>query len=353
MGILGYPNMDDNGQDGSFGDYSDIYSNYPEEEFNETVAPSEVANASQVDYSQYVNTNNAYQQQQSQVGVNNSEATKKGSSVFYFLFLLVLCAAAVGTYFYKTKTATNVAEVQTMGDYFYNNTQQQQAQTQDAVAPEQKNESDIATVDVDLGSATDVTNKVNEVAPAQPVANAPVNETTKQEATPSVEVKKQEKQESVKAEKPQFKPGSVEIPVLAGGRLDPFMPYGSQAAMSLDMPKFDVIAPPTKIPEVDPVVDKMLDFRVTGIMFDNVRPSAILVVDGYEQLVHKGDIIMDCKVVNITKTKVVVQYKSNIYEVSAGQSLLPQGVNVNPVSSLSNKFGGAYTQTPKDVIEIN
>ena len=31
MGILGYPNMDDNNRDGIFGDYSDVYSNYPEE----------------------------------------------------------------------------------------------------------------------------------------------------------------------------------------------------------------------------------------------------------------------------------------------------------------------------------
>ena len=43
MGILGYPNMDDDNQDGVFGDYSDIYSNYSEEKGNAAFADDDTA----------------------------------------------------------------------------------------------------------------------------------------------------------------------------------------------------------------------------------------------------------------------------------------------------------------------
>ena len=143
---------------------------------------------------------------------------------------------------------------------------------------------------------------------------------------------------------------SVVIPVSSGGRADPFLPFG-QAVVS-SAPKFDIVAPPLEIPEADPAVDKILDFKLSGILFDAVRPSAILNIDGAEQLVHKGDVVMGYQVINITRKSVVVKYGTNTYEISAGQSL-EQGVNLNNNSALSKQFGGAYSADSKGAIKFD
>ena len=115
---------------------------------------------------------------------------------------------------------------------------------------------------------------------------------------------------------------------------------------------FDIIAPPTTVPSEDPVVDQVVQTKISGIMYDSSRPSAIINVGGADQLVHKGDTFKDCKVLDITRNSVVIKYKNNVYQATVGQTL-GEGVNLNPVSNLSKQFGGLYSKSGNNVIEFN
>ena len=118
------------------------------------------------------------------------------------------------------------------------------------------------------------------------------------------------------------------------------------------LPKFEIIAPPTVIPEADPVVDELVQTKISGIMYDQARPSAIVNFGGEDQLVHKGDVVKGYNIVNITKNSVVIKYKNNIYQATVGQTL-DDGVNLNPVSGLANQFGGVYNKSAGNVIQFN
>lgn len=287
-------------------------------------------------------------QEQSQVRSSNGQ--QKSSGLIYILILVLLFAGAVGMFFYKrnAEQASMPPENQAMGDYFYDKA----ADGAQKNEPQGAQNESMATVDVDLAPANE-TNAAAIPAKADVSKTEPaVKEEKSMNAIERAMVKKKADEAKEKQLGLKTTASSVVIPVSSGGRTDPFLPYGTQLA-SANKPKFDIVAPPLEIPEADPMIDKLMDFKITGIMFDNIRPSAILTVDGDEQLVHKGDNVMGYHILNITKNKVVVKYKTNVYEVSAGQSLKPEGVNLNPVSSISKQFGGAYSNTPKNIIQFN
>lgn len=274
---------------------------------------------------------------------------QKGSGLIYILILGLLFAGAVGMFFYK-KNAEQAAppEEQAMGDYFYDQAADGSnaggtATGAQASAPQ----GDVATVDVELTPGVSKpavkADAKKDAAGKDAKAQAPEKQMSAIEKAMAKKKADEEKENRVGLG------NAVVIPVSAGGRPDPFLPYNHVAQTA--KPKFDLVAPPMEIPESDPMLDKVFEFKLTGIMYDDIRPSAILSVDGAEQLVHKGDSVMGYKILNITRKSVTVKYKSNTYEVSAGQSI-GSGVNLNPVSSLSKQFGGAYSSS-KNVIQFN
>lgn len=359
MGILGYPNMDDNNRDGSFGDYSDIYSNFSEEGNGTSAENEDAYNSDLFDEQPAVSSNGATmngqsQQQDSNQGLppaadSEQRRPQKGSGLIYILILGLLFAGAVGMFFYK-KNAEQTAppEEQAMGDYFYD----QAADGSNAGGPATDAQAsapqgDVATVDVELTPGVSKpavkADAKKDAAGKDAKAQAPEKQMNAIEKAMAKKKADEEKENRVGLG------NAVVIPVSAGGRPDPFLPYNHVAQTA--KPKFDLVAPPMEIPESDPMLDKVFEFKLTGIMYDDIRPSAILSVDGTEQLVHKGDSVMGYKILNITRKSVTVKYKSNTYEVSAGQSI-GSGVNLNPVSSLSKQFGGAYSSS-KNVIQFN
>lgn len=132
------------------------------------------------------------------------------------------------------------------------------------------------------------------------------------------------------------------------GRKNPFAPVGGgkskqssgfkQAGDGLD---FEIIEPPELEPE-DEMVAKLLETKVTGIMYDAKRPSAIVNIDGVDQLVRIGDILSGFEFISITRNKVVIRSDDNIYKASVGQPLNAEKIT-NPVeiSNLESKFKGS------------
>ena len=360
MGILGYPNMDDGNHDGAFGDYSDIYSNFSEEENTlagsgeETFGDTASAGNSAVNETYAANQQNKPQEDTASTDFQNYSPAKQNDSSRLTIYLIVLglvLVAAVGLFFYKKNMSSQdvVSSEQAMGDYFYDKAEQNvsaQAPQADAQATEtQGQQQNLATVDVDLTANTAA---VPSAATQNDKAQAVKKDGADKPLT-ALEKAMAKKKADEQKDKLSFGGNSVVIPVSAGGRPDPFLPYGVQSPAA-SKPQFDLVAPPMDVPEADPMTEKIFNFKLTGIMYDNVRPSAILSIDDTEQLVHKGDIVAGYKILDIKKKSVVVKYNSNTYEICAGQNL-ETGVNLNPVS-VSNQFGGAYSQS-SNVIQFN
>ena len=287
-------------------------------------------------------------------GQNEQPATpkKKSGSFIYLLLLLLVFAAAAGMFFYKKNMASDsgAQTEQSMGDYFYDKASADAGNTTPPAANEPT-----ATVDVNLSESLPAR---PEEAAAPDKAAAPADAdgaTTADEAqkklTPLEKAMLKKKADEQKESQTGLASGSVIVPVSAGGRVDPFMPYMQKEALA-KQPKFELIAPPTTIPEADPVVDELVQTKISGIMYDQARPSAIVNFGGEDQLVHKGDVVKGYNIVNITKNSVVIKYKNNIYQATVGQSL-DDGVNLNPVSGLSNQFGGVYNKSAGSVIQFN
>lgn len=287
---------------------------------------------------------------------------KKGSSggAFFLLLLVLLAAAAGGLFYYKKVMApSDVPAEQAAGDYFYDQAQEQGAvdpQSKAAQEPVKSEEAakasqsgDVATIDVELTTPSapqqpdaEKQNAVDKLAQNQ---QKPEKELTHQERAKLKEQQDQERKNQI-----GLSSNPVTIPVVSGGRVDPFMPYGQRIAAS-SAPSFDLIAPPLDVPSADPVVDEVVQTKISGIMYDISRPSAIINIGGTDQLVHKGDVVNGFSVLDITKNTVTLKYKTNIYQASVGQNV-SDGINLNPVSNLSKSFGGAYSTEPKNVIRF-
>lgn len=345
MGILGYPNMDDNNHDGIFGDYSDIYSNFSTEGEGINNTGSDTDEVSVNNKAETLSSESVIQEEVSEIpGQNFAPQKKSGSGRIYFLVLLFLFVTAAGLFYYKKNMApdSNVSQEQTMGDYFYD----QATGSGDSVSPQ---DTATTTVDVDLTASADSQADNKSMQANNNSTAKPEQEEKALNALEKAELKK--KQDAQKENQVGLSSNSVIIPVSAGGRSDPFVPYNQQQAISR-APKFEMIAPPTVIPDTDPVIDELVETKISGIMYDPARPSAIVNFGGTDQLVHKGDMVKGYKILNITKNCVVIKYKANIYQATVGQSL-NDGINLNPVSNLTKSFGGSYSKSPSNIIQFN
>lgn len=142
---------------------------------------------------------------------------------------------------------------------------------------------------------------------------------------------------------------NVTISIGDVGRKNPFAKVGGSSKSKSssgfksagDGLDFEIIEPPELGPE-DKTITKLLETKVTGIMYDARRPSAIVNIDGVDQLVRVGDILSGFEFISITRNKVVIRSDDNIYRASVGQPLNAEKIT-NPVeiSNLESKFKGS------------
>ncbi|HBH18268.1 MAG TPA: hypothetical protein DDX14_04910, partial [Cyanobacteria bacterium UBA9579] len=112
------------------------------------------------------------------------------------------------------------------------------------------------------------------------------------------------------------------------GRSNPFKPFHERSLMAgvSDLP-----SPPMYIPP-SPEITNLMSVKVSGILYDPAGSSAIINVDDSDYLVHKGDLIFDYHIKDITVDKVVVKYGSNIYKAGIGEII--GEVNQDPVRGI-------------------
>ena len=93
----------------------------------------------------------------------------------------------------------------------------------------------------------------------------------------------------------------------------------------------------------DENLTRLLQTQISGILYDEVSPSAIVNLNGVDQFVKIGDTVAGYTIESITKDKVQITYKNNTYVASVGE-LFTRGVleKKRAVADLENKFAGRY-----------
>ena len=142
----------------------------------------------------------------------------------------------------------------------------------------------------------------------------------------------------------------VSFSVRTGGRPNPFAPYIERSLVGGGV--FDIIEPPSYIPSEE-VDSDLMHTTVSGILYNDEKSSAIINVDGTDQLVNKGDKIAGFQIVDISRTKVFVKKGYNIIAAGVGEAIEETPLTYNSVDNLPKKFGGKYDTPKKGVIVIN
>ena len=141
--------------------------------------------------------------------------------------------------------------------------------------------------------------------------------------------------------------GSNEIMVAynKSARENPFKPPIVEAAkggvVDMDGP-FEIIEPPVQS-VADDNLTRLLQTQISGILYDEESPSAIVNLNGMDQFVKAGDTISGYTIDYITKDKVQISYQNNSYVASVGALFTRGSLEKQPaVADLENKFAGRY-----------
>lgn len=104
----------------------------------------------------------------------------------------------------------------------------------------------------------------------------------------------------------------VTINLENAGRSDPFLPpFVSGHGSDYDMPPEEAGS--------DADAMEVIKTKVSGIMYDNYNPVAILNIDGADYLVKSGETINNYKVLQISPSTVTVQLGANTFKAGVGQ----------------------------------
>ena len=170
-----------------------------------------------------------------------------------------------------------------------------------------------------LEPAQSIQNEMNnitseELAQRQTEQNIPVvNEEEAQEL---------EAQEEVKEEKVEEKKQVVKV--IPTGRINPFMPTPkylktSVPDASIEYDKSGIPKPPESYGTMVEETNRLMSIIVSGIMYDNVKPSAIITYDNNDYFVQKGDKLDDYRIVEIAKNHVSIALGKNVYRANIGE----------------------------------
>ncbi len=134
---------------------------------------------------------------------------------------------------------------------------------------------------------------------------------------------------TLKAEEKEEKKQIVNV--IPTGRTDPFMPLSKykyvqksnvQVINTIDYDSVSIPKAPMKFDKGDlsGTIDKLMSVSVSGIMYDNKKPSAIITYNNDDYFVLVGDMLDKFKIVDIGPSSVKIAYGKNIYTAKVGES---------------------------------
>lgn len=142
----------------------------------------------------------------------------------------------------------------------------------------------------------------------------------------------------------------ITVAVETTGRVNPFLPTNAEFEKNVysGIPSQALLPPETYGEDID--AQDLMKVSVSGILYDNVKPSAIITINGVDYFVQKGDVIDDYKVLDINRQAVVVRKGANIYKAGVGELL---NKNFQIAGSATYKSGARYYSTQADDVEVN
>lgn len=144
--------------------------------------------------------------------------------------------------------------------------------------------------------------------------------------------------------------------VLVDDKVDvnPFLPASDIEPVKKEVKKVQInpnyILPPGKL-ETDSDADLLMKTSVSGIMYDNYSPSAIIKINDTDYFVKSGDVVQGFTIVGIKPKTVIIKRGTNIYDANVGQILATLDINTSGTANITKKFGGSYGKTDKQNIK--
>ncbi len=157
----------------------------------------------------------------------------------------------------------------------------------------------------------------------------------------SIPVVNDENIDTLKADEVQLPEKKQVISIIPTGRINPFMPIQKYDKAGIDdtviqYDKVGIPTPPIKMGVKDEETVKMLTISVSGIMYDDVKPSAIITLDNNDYFVQKGDMLDNYKVIDIGRNFVTVAHDKNLFKANVGEEF-----------KISSKFYGSAQYIPQ------
>ncbi len=150
--------------------------------------------------------------------------------------------------------------------------------------------------------------------------------------------------EQIEEEKPKEEKKEV-IDVKQTGRPNPFMPIAKYVKVSIPQTSIDydhsgVPKPPEAYGTKDEVATKLMTIAVSGIMYDDAKPSAIITYDDNDYFVQEGDKLDEYKVLDIARNYVTIALGKNVYKANIGEEFKISSKFYGSAQYLSPKQGG-------------
>lgn len=131
-------------------------------------------------------------------------------------------------------------------------------------------------------------------------------------------------EDEVDAVKPDEQEKKEVINIVQTGRTNPFMPLQKYVAVEvpqkvLQYDKTGIPAPPSEYGIQDEDASELMNISVSGIMYDDKKPSAIITYDGNDYFVQEGDMLDKYRIADIQRSTVAIALGKNIYTATIGE----------------------------------
>ena len=157
--------------------------------------------------------------------------------------------------------------------------------------------------------------------------NIPViNEEQANEVQPEEEPKPEEKKQIIN--------------VIPTGRANPFLPISKYAKTTIPdtsilYDKVGIPKPPKEYGVQEEETVQMMTIAVSGIMYDEVKPSAIITYNDNDYFVQRGDKLDNYRIIDIARNHVTIALGNNTYKANVGEEF-----------KISSKFDGSAQFIP-------
>lgn len=135
-----------------------------------------------------------------------------------------------------------------------------------------------------------------------------------------------------------------------GGRKSPFVPYKERNLTYESMNFGDLPLPPGE-GDMDVSLASLITAKVTGILFEDESPSAIINVLDSDYLVKPGDKVESFEIEAITKDYVSIKTGTNVFRAKVGD-IVDGELYGTGVYNLGHRFAGTYNPASDEDIVI-